>query len=106
MSNLTIKILQKEIDVISKDYDDLINPFCKDKNTKNIEKKKNEKVKKLCELYDSKEKELEKIKDNEIRLIMRYRLKGYSIRKIAKELHYSHTMIWKKIKMYYKGLKK
>ena len=106
MSDLTIKTIQKEIDVISRDYDNLINPFYKDKNNKKIEKEKKEKIDKLLVLYNEKEKELDKIQDDETRLIMRFKLRGYSIRKIARELHYSHTMIWKKIKMYYKGLKK
>ena len=100
------KILQKEIEQISEDYDSLINPFYKDKNNKKVVKERKEKIEQLLGLYNDKEKELEKIQDDETRLIMRFKLKGYSIRKIARELHCSHTTIWKKIKMYYRGLKK
>ena len=57
----------------------------------------------MLKLYSIQEKMIDGIEDRELRLIIRYRVKGWSIRKIAKELHYSKSVIFRKIKNYYKG---
>lgn len=100
MSIDKLKLYRQEILVAKNDYDDLLSPFADDKNSELIEKQKNRKLKKILKLYEKKDKEIEKVKDCELRVILTYVMQGWSIRKIAKEMHYSKSAIWKKIKKY------
>lgn len=100
INNNQKKLYEKEIEIAKLDYNDLIDPFRNDTNKEIIEKQKNKKIKKILKMYIERDKKLESIKDNEERVIMTYIAHGYSLRKIAKTMHYSHTAIWKKIKKY------
>ena len=98
-----LKIIQKEIDIIRDDFRELESAYLLPQERKEkIQRKRDKCIEKLSEKYALINKAIEEIDNEEIKLIIRCRLKGYSYNKIGNLMNYSKVAVFQKFKKWLK----
>ena len=98
-----IKILKKEIELIKHDFNDLEAALllC-DEDIQKIRSKRDNCIKKLMDKYEYISRQVDAIDDEEIKLIIQYRVRGYSYGKIGNLMNYSKVAVFKKLQKWQK----
>ena len=101
-----INIIDNEIKLLEEEYNRLVAMTTSEEEKQKIENAKNRITAKLLKKYNKINEKINSINDDVTRVIIRYRMRGWTLEKIGDEIGYTKSTIFKKIEKVNKRNKK